>query len=49
MTDLFQFHPSGMNEKKKITGMFRPTGLRPSFSHDLEIAGYTLNARIFQN
>ena len=49
MTDLFQFHPNGVNEKKKITGTFRSTGLRPSFSRDLEDAGYALNPRIFQN
>lgn len=49
MTDLFHFHPTGMNDKKKITGMFRPTGLRPSFSHALEISGHALNASIFQN
>lgn len=49
MTDLFQFQPTGMNDKKKITGVFRSTGLRPSFSRDLEAAGYALNPRIFQN
>ena len=49
MTDLFQFHPSGVNENKKIIGTFRATGLRPSFSHALEVAGFPFNSRIFQN
>ena len=49
MTDLFQFQQTGMNEKKKVTGTFRATGLRPSFAHALEAAGYALNPRIFQN
>jgi pilus assembly protein CpaF len=49
MTDLFQFQPSGVNENKKIIGTFRATGLRPSFSHALEVAGFPFNSRIFQN
>ncbi len=49
MTDLFQFHPTGINDKKKITGVFHPTGLRPTFSRDLEEAGFTFHPSIFQN
>jgi pilus assembly protein CpaF len=49
MTDLFQFHPTGMDEQKKTIGTFRSTGLRPSFSRNLEAAGYTFSAGIFQN
>ena len=49
MTDLFQFHPTGVNDKKKITGVFHPTGLRPSFSRELEEAGFTFHPSIFQN
>jgi pilus assembly protein CpaF len=49
MTDLFQFQPTGMDERKKVTGMFRSTGLRPSFSRDLDAAGLSLSAKIFQN
>lgn len=49
MTDLFQFQPTGMDERKKLTGMFRSTGLRPSFSRDLDAAGLSLSAKIFQN
>jgi pilus assembly protein CpaF len=49
MTDLFQFQPTGMDERKRITGAFHPTGLRPSFSRDLEAAGYPMSPRIFQH
>ena len=49
MTDLFLFHPSGVNDKNKVIGTFRATGLRPSFSHNLESAGYSLNSKMFQN
>lgn len=49
MTDLFQFQQTGMDERRKITGTFRATGLRPSFSRDLEAAGLSLSAKIFQN
>jgi pilus assembly protein CpaF len=49
MTDLFQFHPAGLDENKKLTGTFRATGLRPSFSQDLVAAGFTLSPAIFQN
>ena len=49
MTDLFLFHPSGINDKNKVIGTFRPTGLRPSFSHNLESAGYAMNSKMFQN
>ena len=49
MTDLFHFHPAGLNENKKITGAFRATGLRPSFSQDLDAAGFSLSPSIFQN
>jgi len=48
MTDLYQFHQTGMTDKKKIVGEFRPTGLRPYFSKDLEAAGIMLSPSMFR-
>ncbi len=47
MTDLFQFQQTGVNDKKKVSGVFRPTGLRPSFARNLETAGFRLDPKIF--
>jgi pilus assembly protein CpaF len=49
MTDLFVFQQTGFDEKKKVTGVLRSTGLRPSFSPALEGAGYRMDARWFMN
>jgi pilus assembly protein CpaF len=49
MTDLFQFQQTGMDERRRVAGTFRATGLRPSFSRNLEAAGLSLSAKIFQN
>ena len=49
MTDLFQFHPSGMDEHKKVAGTFHSTGLRPTFSRELEAAGFHMGPKLFQN
>ncbi len=49
MTDLFLFQQTGLDEKKRVTGVFRSTGLRPSFSSALDQAGLHMDARWFIN
>jgi len=49
MTDLFKFEPTGVDQNRKIVGEFRATGLRPSFSHALEVAGLRLDHKLFTN
>jgi pilus assembly protein CpaF len=49
MTDLFQFKQTGVDEKRRIVGTHRATGLRPSFSPNLEAAGYKLGPMLFSN
>ena len=49
MTDIFLFQQTGLTEEGKITGMFRATGLRPSFSQALQSTGHKLDYRIFSN
>ena len=49
MTDLFRFEPTGVDQNRRITGEFRATGLRPSFSQALEVAGLRLDHKLFAN
>ena len=49
LTDIFKFQPSGVDQNRRITGEIRATGLRPSFSQALEIAGLRLDHRLFIN
>jgi pilus assembly protein CpaF len=46
MTDIFVFEQSGM-ENGKIVGRLRPTGLRPKFMDQIEMAGIHLPPSIF--
>lgn len=46
MTDIFVFEQSGM-ENGKIIGRLRPTGLRPKFMDQIEMAGIHLPPSIF--
>jgi pilus assembly protein CpaF len=47
LTDIYQFHQSGVDEKGKIRGTFRATGLRPMFAPKLEAAGFKLDRAMF--
>ena len=47
MTDIFKFQSTGVDEKRRIVGDIRSTGLRPSFSQALEIAGLRLDPKLF--
>ena len=49
MTDIFKFQPQGVDQNRKIVGEFRATGLRPSFSQALEVAGLRLDHKLFSN
>lgn len=49
MTDIFKFQQTGVDENRRIVGDFRATGLRPSFSQALELAGLRLDHKLFAN
>ncbi|MGB7874973.1 MAG: CpaF family protein [Anaerolineales bacterium] len=49
MTDIFKFQSTGVNENRRIVGEFRATGLRPSFSQALDVAGMRLDHKLFSN
>ncbi len=49
MTDIFKFQPTGVDQNRRIIGEFRATGLRPSFSQALDVAGLRLDHRLFSN
>jgi pilus assembly protein CpaF len=49
MTDIFKFQPTGVDQNRRIVGEFRATGLRPSFSQALDVAGLRLDHRLFSN
>jgi pilus assembly protein CpaF len=49
MSDIFLFQQTGIDENRKIQGHFRATGLRPSFSQALQVAGYNLDSGWFSN
>jgi pilus assembly protein CpaF len=49
MTDIFKFEPTGVDQNRKIVGEFRATGLRPSFSQALSVAGLRLDHKLFSN
>jgi pilus assembly protein CpaF len=46
--DIFVFDKTGVREDGKVTGKFRPTGIRPKFYDRLRAAGIQLPASIFQ-
>lgn len=47
LSDLFMFQQTGKDEDDNILGEIRSTGLRPSFSPRLEVAGFRLRPQIF--
>ena len=49
MTDLFKFQQTGVDENRRLVGEFRATGLRPSFSNALDVAGLRLDHKLFSN
>ncbi len=47
MQDIFKFEQTGVDEKGKILGRLRPTGIRPKFASKFEEFGIHLPANIF--
>jgi pilus assembly protein CpaF len=47
MTDIFKYEQTGVTEDGSVIGHFRPTGIRPMFSPQLEAVGYKLSAELF--
>jgi pilus assembly protein CpaF len=46
--DIFVFEKTGVTEEGKVTGRFRPTGVRPRFYERLRATGIQLPAPVFQ-
>jgi pilus assembly protein CpaF len=46
--DIFVFDKTGVTEGGRVTGRFRPTGVRPKFYERLRAAGIQLPASLFQ-
>lgn len=49
MTDLYLFEQQGVDEHGRVKGIFRSTGLRPSFSDALKAMGFKLDAMLFSS
>ena len=49
MQDLFVFEQTGVDERGKILGRFKPTGLIPSFFDQLSARGIHMDPRMFQS
>ncbi len=47
LNDIFKFEQSGLDEKGKVLGELKATGIRPLFSPKLEIIGYKLRGEVF--
>ncbi len=47
MTDLYIFEQQGVDENGRVKGIYRSTGLRPSFSDALKAMGFKLDAMLF--
>jgi pilus assembly protein CpaF len=48
MQDIFVFDKTGLNEKGRVLGRFRATGIRPKFFDRLKSAGFNVPAAVFQ-
>ncbi len=46
--DIFVFERTGLGENGRVTGRFRPTGIRPKFYEKLRVGGSDLPAQVFQ-
>jgi pilus assembly protein CpaF len=47
--DVFVFERTGVNSDGRVTGRFRPTGVRPKFSERLKAAGIEIPPHLFQS
>jgi pilus assembly protein CpaF len=46
--DIFLFEKTGIAENGRVTGRFRPTGIRPKFYERLKVSGMALPQQVFQ-
>jgi pilus assembly protein CpaF len=46
--DIFMFEKTGVGDNGRVTGRFRPSGIRPKFYDRLRVAGMTLPPQVFQ-
>jgi pilus assembly protein CpaF len=46
--DIFVFERTGLGDKGKVLGRFKPTGIRPKFAEKLKACGFSLPAEMFQ-
>jgi pilus assembly protein CpaF len=49
LQNIFEFQIEGTTSDGKVTGSFRPTGLRPTFFHKFEKRGVEVPADLFIN
>jgi pilus assembly protein CpaF len=49
MQDIFVFERTGMNDKGKVVGRFRATGIRPKASERFAASGLALPPQIFEH
>jgi pilus assembly protein CpaF len=49
LQEIFVFEKRGIDEKGKVVGEHKSTGIRPKFSEKLEIAGIEVPERLFRN
>lgn len=47
LQDIFVFEQQGVDDRGKIVGRFRPTGIRPKFMHKLEASGIRIPDDLF--
>ena len=47
LNDIFKFNQTGIDERGRITGELKATGIRPLFSPKLEVIGYKLRGEVF--
>lgn len=47
LQDLFVFKAEGLAENGQVTGRYRPTGIRPTFSEQLSLMGCNLEPELF--
>jgi pilus assembly protein CpaF len=47
LQDIFVFEPTGKDEDGKISGRFKPTGIRPKFLEKIAANGITVQNEVF--
>jgi pilus assembly protein CpaF len=47
MQEIYQFERMGVSPDGDVIGRFRPTGVRPTFAHKLEVSGIEMPTEMF--